>query len=32
VTLPDVFPLPVKVFIMWLTVLIWKRDSDAASG
>jgi len=29
VTLPDSLPLPVKVFAMWLTVLIWKRDSES---
>ncbi len=31
-TLPEAFPLPVKVFVAWLTVLIWKRDSNGAAG
>jgi hypothetical protein len=30
VQLPDELPLPVKVFLLWLTVILWKRDSDAA--
>lgn len=32
VALPDSLPLPVKVFAMWLTMIIWKRDSDSAGG
>jgi hypothetical protein len=30
VNLPDVLPLPVQVFLIWLTVILWKRDSDGA--
>lgn len=30
VSLPDQLPLPIKVFLIWLTVLLWKRDSDAS--
>jgi hypothetical protein len=28
VDLPESMPLPVKIFILWLAVLIWKRDSE----
>jgi hypothetical protein len=31
VDLPN-FPAAVKVFVVWLTVIIWKRDSDAAAA
>jgi hypothetical protein len=31
VDLPDELPLPVKVFLLWLTVILWKRDSEAAA-
>jgi hypothetical protein len=31
-TLPDALPLPVQVFVVWLAVLLWKRDDDAASA
>jgi hypothetical protein len=30
--LPDTLPLPVKVFALWLTILIWKRESDSAAA
>jgi hypothetical protein len=29
VDLPAGVPLPVRVFIVWLTVLIWKRDASS---
>jgi|SRR5579859_1150396 len=32
VDFPDELPLPVKVFLLWLTVILWKRDSEAASS
>lgn len=32
VDLPDTLPLPVRVFVTWLTVVLWKRGADAASG
>lgn len=32
VDLPEALPLPVRVFVMWLTVLLWKRDSEAGGG
>ena len=32
VEFPEELPLPVKVFIMWLAVILWKRDSDSAAG
>jgi hypothetical protein len=31
-TLPDTLPLPVRLFVLWLAVLVWKRDDDAASA
>lgn len=30
--LPDALPLPVQVFVVWLAVLLWKRDEDAVSA
>jgi hypothetical protein len=27
--LPDELPLPIKVFLLWLTVILWKRDHEA---
>jgi hypothetical protein len=30
--LPEELPLPVKVFIIWLTVILWKRDSNSAAA
>lgn len=31
VDLPDELPLSVRVFLIWLTVILWKRDSDATA-
>jgi hypothetical protein len=31
VSLPETLPLPVRVFIIWLTVILWKRAADAAT-
>ncbi len=31
VDLPDEMPLPIKVFLVWLTVILWKRDSEAVA-
>ncbi len=28
---PEELPLPAKVFIIWLAVILWKRDSDFAA-
>ena len=28
--LPDALPLPVQVFVVWLAVLLWKREHEAA--
>jgi hypothetical protein len=30
VDLPDALPLPVRMFITWLSIILWKRDSDSA--
>jgi hypothetical protein len=32
VDLPETLPLPMRVFVTWLTVMLWKRDSEAASA
>jgi len=32
VDLPADLPLPVKVFIVWLTVVLWKRESGSAAA
>jgi len=32
VTLPDNWPLPVKSFAIWLTIMHWRRDANAGSG
>jgi hypothetical protein len=32
VDLPDALPLPVQVFMIWLTVLLWQRDEDASAA
>jgi hypothetical protein len=29
---PDSIPLPVKIFIIWLVVILWKRQSDSAAA
>jgi len=31
VTLPDDWPLPVMVFAIWLTIILWKRDADGGA-
>jgi hypothetical protein len=30
VTLPDDWPLPLKMFAMWLAIVLWNRDAAAA--
>lgn len=30
IDMSDALPLPVRVFVVWLTLILWKRDSDAA--
>jgi hypothetical protein len=32
VDLPETLPLPVRVFVVWLTVILWKRDAQASSA
>lgn len=32
VDLPETLPLAVRVFVTWLTVVLWKRDSDGAAA
>jgi hypothetical protein len=31
VDLPNEIPLPVRVFMVWLVIILWKRDSDSAA-
>jgi hypothetical protein len=31
-TLPDTLPLSIQTFLLWLTVLLWKRESDSGAG
>jgi hypothetical protein len=32
VDLPAEIPLPVRVFMVWLVIILWKRDSDSAAA
>ena len=32
VSMPEVMSLPVQLFIIWLTILLWKRESDSAAA
>ena len=32
VSLPDDLSVALRLFVVWLTLLLWKRDSDAATG
>jgi hypothetical protein len=29
---PDDLPLPLRAFVVWLVLCMWKRDFDAAAG
>ncbi len=31
VSLPEAMPAPVQLFVIWLVILLWKRESDAAN-
>jgi hypothetical protein len=31
VDLPDELPLPVRVFVLWLTLILWKRQSEQSA-
>jgi hypothetical protein len=31
VELPEDLPLLIRAFVVWLTILLWKRDADAAA-
>jgi hypothetical protein len=31
VDLPEEMPLPVRIFITWLTVILWKRESEGGA-
>ncbi len=32
IDLPDDMPMPVKVFVMWLAILLWRREANASSA
>jgi hypothetical protein len=32
VKLPEQWPLPLKVFVIWLVIILWNRDYNAAAG
>lgn len=32
VQLPDDMPMPLQVFVIWLTILLWKREADAGAA
>ena len=32
VDLPKDWPLPVRVFVIWLAIIMWKREADAAAA
>lgn len=32
VDLPEEFPLPVRVFIIWLAVILWKREANVGQS
>ena len=31
VRLPEDWPIPIRVFVIWLAIILWKRDADAAA-
>ena len=32
VDLPNTWPLPIRVFVIWLALIIWKRDANAGGS
>ena len=32
ISLPDTIPLPIQIFVIWLVLVLWKRESDAGSA
>ena len=32
VDLPENIELPIRIFVIWLALLLWKRDSDTSAG
>ena len=32
VSLPEDMPTPIQVFVVWLTILLWKREADAGAA
>lgn len=29
---PEAFPLPVRIFLLWLVIILWRRDDDSGSA
>jgi len=29
---PEAFPLPVRIFLLWLVFILWRRDDDSAGA
>jgi hypothetical protein len=32
VSLPGDMPMPVQVFVMWLVILLWRREANAGAA
>ena len=32
VSLPETMPMPVQVFVMWLAILLWRREANAGAA
>ena len=32
VSLPEVMPRPVQLFVLWLTIILWKREANAGAA
>ncbi|MBV8115383.1 MAG: hypothetical protein JO300_11610 [Silvibacterium sp.] len=32
VSLPEIMPRPVQLFVIWLAILLWKRESDSGAA
>ena len=32
VTLPQEWPLPVRLFVIWLAIIMWKRDAESTAA
>jgi hypothetical protein len=32
IDLPSDWPLPIRAFVIWLAIIVWKRDANAGGG